>query len=190
MKRLINKWKEKKLKKHLKKMEFEVQEVQQESEGSFEFVWGILSGDELSDCQKAGLYTMNDFDIVYNKKEQKYYGSIETIYGFPKGIEGTITYLKNILFLFEKWLKENNYNIYITNPCDIYGPIDPDYYLVFQGWNSFDKTPYDSIEELYFHFKVLVKGYEALLKENKKEETEEELRKEDIKEKQTELKNI
>lgn len=190
MKKLINKLKEKKLKKDLKKMEVEAQEAQQELEDSFEFVWGILSGDDLSNSQEANLYTMNDFDIVFNKTERQYYGSIETIYGFPNGIKGTIAYLKNILSLFEKWLKENNYNIYITNPCDIYEPIDPDYHLVFQGWNSFDKTPYDSIEELYFHFKVLVKGYEALLKENKKEETEEELRKEDIKEKQIELKNI
>ncbi len=190
MKKLINKLKERKLKRNLKEMEIEAKKTQIELENSFEFIWGILSGDSLSNCQKADLYTMNDFDIVYNKKEQKYYGSIETIYGFPNGIKGTIAYLKNILSLFEKWLKENNYNIYITNPCDIYEPIDPDYHLVFQGWNSFDETPYDSIEELYFHFKVLVKGYEALLKENQKEETEEELRKENIKEKQIELKNI
>lgn len=190
MKKLINKLKEKKLKKDLKKMEVEAQEAQQELEDSFEFVWGILSGDDLSNSQEANLYTMNDFDIVFNKIERQYYGSIETIYAFQNGIEGTITYLKNILRLFEEWLKENNYNIYITNSYDLYEPIEPNYYLVFQGWNSFDKTPYDSIEELYFHFKVLVKGYETLLKENQKEETEEELRKENIKEKQIELKNI
>lgn len=183
MKKLINKLKEKKLKKDLKKMEVKAQEAQQELEDSFEFVWGILSGDDLSNSQEANFYTMNDFDIVFDKIEHKYYGSIETIYFFQNGMKGMMKYLNYILSCFEKWLKDNNYNIFITEENSL------SYYTVLQRWNSFDKTPYDSIEELYFHLKILVKGYEALLQENSEETSESSLRREDIQTNHQELKN-
>ena len=54
----------------------------------YDFVWGIKSLDDTSDCEEANFTTMNDLEIIYNKKENKYLISVETIYLFTNGIEG------------------------------------------------------------------------------------------------------
>ena len=42
------------------------------------FIWGKKSYDDLSDLD-ANLYTLNDIDIVYNKKNNKYMLGVETV---------------------------------------------------------------------------------------------------------------
>ena len=87
--------------------------------------------------------------------------SIETIYEFKNGIEGEIAYLRYILEKFEKWLQDNNYDINSIQPC---------YHTVFQKWGACDNTKYDSILELYSHFKIMVEGYTILYKEKTEKE--------------------
>ena len=44
------------------------------------FIWGIPSIDEPS--AKSNLHTLNDIEVLFNKKKQEYFLSIETIYRF------------------------------------------------------------------------------------------------------------
>lgn len=113
---------------------------------SMKFIWGIKSWDDLSDSD-ACLYTMNDIDLIYYKNEKTYGLSIETIYYFDKE-ENKINYLKKCLEAFTKFMIENSYNT----------EVKPHWMDVFSyGYNM--KTHFDSIEECYAMFKLLVNGY-------------------------------
>lgn len=110
-------------------------------------IWGIKSWDDLSSGNEANLYTMNDFDITYDKEKNKYMLGVETIYIF-KDDKAEKDYMKGILKLFTEWMKENEYNTEYTL----------DLYEVFtKGINI--NTEFDSIEQAYAAFKLLVEGY-------------------------------
>lgn len=114
------------------------------------FIWGIKSYDDLSQSKEANLYTMNDLDIIYHKDEEKYSISIETIYIFST-IEAQYNYMQSLLDEFTKWMKENNYDTNTTFSL----------YKVFtDGINISIK--YNSIEEIYAAFKMMVNGYCSL----------------------------
>lgn len=121
----------------------------------FKFIWGVPSDDDL-DPNDLTIFSLTDFSIIYDIEEKKYFMSIETIYEFKNGREGEIAYLRYILEKFEKWLQDNNYDINSIQPC---------YHTVFQKWGACDNTKYDSILELYSHFKIMVEGYTILYKE-------------------------
>ena len=108
----------------------------------FEFIWGILSKDDISGAKQAGLYTMNDFDIIYWTEDNTYSFGVETIYDISK--QWQEEYLKNILNKFTDWMKANQY--------------DTEYHLdYYQIFTNFDRSA--NIPELYAKFKLLVKGF-------------------------------
>ncbi len=116
-------------------------------EDTYEFIYGIKSYDDLSPGNEANLYTMNDLDIIYNKKTNKYTIGIETIYSFSNGRKREQEYIKNLLNKFTEWMLSKGYNInkYIS------------LYDVFTYKNI--NSEFDSIEDLYAYFKMLVNGF-------------------------------
>lgn len=113
-------------------------------DGSVKFIWGVKSWDDLSGSD-ACLYTMNDVELDYLKDENKYLLSIETIFEFEKE-EYKLNYLKRCLDSFTKFMVENGYNT----------EVKPHWWNVFgDGMN----THFDSIEECYVMFRMLVNSY-------------------------------
>ena len=106
-------------------------------------IWGVKSGDDLSGSD-ANLYTMNDIDIVYDKKENKYMLGIETAYIFENHAD-ECSYLKDCLAAFTKYMDDNglkkneSYRVFMNNLCT--------------------SIKADSIEELYTNFKIFVDGF-------------------------------
>lgn len=111
---------------------------------NIKFIWGVKSWDDLSGSD-ACLYTMNDIELDYLKDENKYLLSIETIFEFEK--EGyKLNYLKRCLRAFEEFMVENGYDT----------EVKPHWWDVFgDGMN----THFNSIEDCYAMFKMLVNGY-------------------------------
>lgn len=107
------------------------------------FIWGITSWDELSE-HKACLYTMNDIDLTYDKKNKVYMLGIETAYIF-KNHNAECEYLRNCLNAFTKYMDDNGLNknepfmLFMSNPCT----------------SMTAKT----VEELYVNFKIFVDGF-------------------------------
>ena len=111
---------------------------------NMKFIWGVKSWDNLSSSD-ACLYTMNDIDLIYLKDEDKYILGIETIYWF-KTEEDKINYLRGCLKAFTEFMTENGYDT----------EKKPSWWNVFgDGIN----THFDSIEDCYAMFKLLVNGY-------------------------------
>lgn len=117
-------------------------------EEKWNFIWGIKSSDDLNEGSEATLYTLNDFDICYNKENKKYIISLETFYEFEKGIKDQQNYLLNILSCFTDWMKQNNLNTNLIIPLDC---------IFTMGSGNFYE--FDTIEELYAYFKLLVNGF-------------------------------
>jgi hypothetical protein len=109
----------------------------------FKFIWGIKSYDDLSssDCN---MMTMNDIDIVYDKKKKLYCLGIETAYIFEDK-QGECNYLKGLLNAFTNYMDKNGLNknepymLFFSNPCT--------------------DTSAKTIEELYTNFRIFVEGY-------------------------------
>lgn len=111
-----------------------------------QFVFGILAMDETENISTA--QTMNDLDIFYDKKKKKYLLSVETIYSFSQGKEGELLYLKTLLCKLTHWMESNKYDTtYTLNLGDIFT----------NGLNV--NYEFDSIEQLYGTFKMLVQFY-------------------------------
>ena len=120
---------------------------------SMKFIWGLKSYDDLSSCD-ANLETMNDIDLIYLKDENKYILGVETAYMFNSK-EAEKEYFKVLLDKFTKWMKEQGCNTNSTsNPygymCEIFT----------KGINI--NTKFDTIEDAYRTFKLLVNGYLTL----------------------------
>lgn len=111
---------------------------------NMKFIWGIKSWDDLSSCD-ACLFSMNDIDLIYLKDEKKYILGIETIFEFEKE-EYKLGYLESCLDAFTKFMVENGYNT----------EVKPHWWDVFMNGMN---THFDSIEECYGMFKLLVNGY-------------------------------
>jgi len=110
-------------------------------EDSYEFIWGVAV-----DAQnKATLYSLNDIDIVKNKKTGKYIYNIETIYIMSNTEQ--IKYLIKLFKELEFWMQENNYNI---SP-------EIDFFNYFPHSNEFD-----TIEDIYIDFKIKLFGMEKI----------------------------
>ena len=110
------------------------------------FIWGVKSFDDLS-SSNACLYTMNDIDIIYDKKKKEYILGIETAYLF-KTYNDECKYLSDCLKAFTKYMDDNGLNknepfrLFMNNPCT--------------------NMVANSIEELYTNFKIFVNGYLTL----------------------------
>lgn len=138
------------------KMNKEMQEIEEYyiSENETQdmvYVWGIKSYDDLTHSPKANMYTMNDFDLIYHKDTNKYSIGIETIYLFNE--EGQYGYIQDMLNEFTKWMNENNYDT--TRSFALF--------KVFTDGISIN-SKFDSIEEAYAAFKMMVNGYCSLQK--------------------------
>lgn len=117
-------------------------------ENEWEIVWGVKSADDLNGETEATLYTLNDFDIRYNKKTNKYMMSVETIYEFEGGVETQKEYLLSILSSFTEWMRQKNYILNF--------PVSIESVFAIDKKTSFE---FDTIEELYAYFKLLVNGF-------------------------------
>lgn len=110
---------------------------------SMKFIWGIKSWDDLSSAS-ACLYTMNDIDIVYDKKREVYMLGVETAYLFESYAD-ECEYLRKCLDAFTKYMDDNRleknrpYILFMSNPCT--------------------SMEAETIEELYTNFKIFVDGY-------------------------------
>jgi hypothetical protein len=109
----------------------------------YKFIWGVTSWDDLTG-HDASMYTMNDIDITYNKKNKVYILGVETAYIFETH-EGECDYLKNCLNAFTKYMDDNGlnknepYKLFMNNPCT--------------------SMEAETIEELYKNFKIFVDGF-------------------------------
>ena len=114
---------------------------------NMKFIWGVKSWDDLSSAKSANLYTMNDIDLIYLKDENKYILGIETMFMF-KEEKHKLNYLTGCLKAFTEFMEDNGYNTETKLFwCDIFS----------YGWNI--NTHFDSIEDCYAMFKLLVNGY-------------------------------
>lgn len=111
------------------------------------FIWGIKANDDLSDSD-ANLYTLNDIDLIYLKDENKYVLGVETIYYFDEE-KYKLKYLIKCLDAFTRFMNENGYDINKK----------PFWMDVF---NFNIDSKFDSIEDCYAMFKMLVNGYCSL----------------------------
>ena len=108
----------------------------------------MKSADDLSKGNEANLLTMNDFDILYNKKNKTYSMSMETIYEFRGGKAGEKTYIKNLFNKLTEWMESKKYDT--TQEVTLYE-------IFTQGKNI--NTEFQTLEELYAVYKCLVFGF-------------------------------
>lgn len=107
------------------------------------FIWGVKSWDDLTGAD-ACMYTMNDIDIIYDKKKKEYMLGIETAYCFETH-SAECDYLRDCLKAFTKYMDDNGlkknepYTLFMSNPC-----------------TSLEAK---TIEELYTNFKIFVDGF-------------------------------
>lgn len=107
------------------------------------FIWGVTSWDNLNGT-KANLFTMNDIDITFNKKEKIYMLGIETAYCFET-YEAECNYLQQCLSAFTKYMEDNHlkknlpFTLYFNTPST--------------------SLTAESLEELYTNFKIFVEGF-------------------------------
>jgi len=116
--------------------------------GSLKFIWGVTSWDDLTG-KDASLFTMNDIDIIYDRDSKLYMLGIETAWIFDGNEEeikkSECEYLRQLLDAFSKFMDDNNYS--------------KNYDVCLYVFGSSTKNSAESIEKLYFNFKVFVEGY-------------------------------
>jgi len=110
------------------------------------YIWGIKSGDDLTDYD-AGFFTMTDFDIIYDGKTNTYSMGVETIWGFEDK-QAEKNYIKGIYEKLTAWMISNEYNTDKELNCDD---------VFCEGFNI--RTKFKLIEDLYSTFKFLAKGF-------------------------------
>ena len=136
----------KKEEKYAKEMDKKYGDYLQETD-DLKFIWGIKSWDDLTG-EEANLYTMNDIDIIYDKKEKMYILGVETIYLFENH-NSECEYLKDCLKAFTKYMDDSGLN-----------KNEP--YRLFMKNNPCTSTKAETIEELYTNFKIFVNGFCSL----------------------------
>jgi hypothetical protein len=129
----------------VKYLTWQSEKTYQYIEKRYEFIWGIKSCDDLT-SQEANLHTMNDIDVIYDKERNKYNISIETIYQFSNSKDGEKQYIQSLLDKFTEWMNEKKYN---TNV----------HLYLHEVFTYNIQDGFDSIEDLYTYFKLLVAGF-------------------------------
>lgn len=114
---------------------------------NMQFIWGIKSWDDII-SSGANLYTMNDIDLVYLKDKNKYVLGVETFYNFERE-EDELNYYKRLLDSFTKFMVDNEYDTSKRPFCVSVFAFNID-------------SEFDSIEDCYAMFKMLVNGYCSL----------------------------
>lgn len=132
----------KKQEKYYKEMDEKYGDCSLENDDT-KFIWGVKSWDDLTGVD-ACLYSMNDIDVTYDKKNKVYMLGIETAYMFETH-SAECEYLKNCLKAFTQYMDDNGlkknepYMLFMSNPCT--------------------SMTAETIEELYTNFKIFVDGF-------------------------------
>lgn len=114
------------------------------------FIWGILAHDDCMSGSEANMFTLNDIDLIYDSEENKYILGVESIYYF-KHKDHEIKYLNNLLGKFTQYMVDNGLSTKSTfSLSDVFA----------MGYNI--NTHFDTIEDCYTMFKLLVNGYSSL----------------------------
>ena len=114
--------------------------------GELKFIWAVKSWDDLSG-KEANINTMNDIEIDYDRKNDEYILSFETVYLFKDGKAGEVKYFEDLLDAFTKFMVDNNYKV------------DEPFFF----WTASDNLwRAESIPLLYTQFRLFVKGYKSL----------------------------
>jgi len=90
---------------------------------------------------------MNDIEIIRCKESGKYHLTIEILLSIVNDDDG-VKYIESVFNKLTMWMHENNHSINYKVGL----------YKIFFEWIGF-KDGFDSIEELYGAFKVLVDGF-------------------------------
>lgn len=107
------------------------------------FIWGVVSWDDLSG-HDANIHTMNDIDIIYDKKSKLYMLGIETAFLFETHA-AECNYLRECLQAFTKYMDDNG--LQKNKP-----------YMLFMS-NPSTSMEAETIEDLYTNFKIFVDGF-------------------------------
>lgn len=105
--------------------------------GPLKFIWGINS----KGVEVDNFYELNDLQIVYNRDTKKYMLDLDTTVSKDTGV---VSHLEELLNIFTKYVADKIENI---------DPLNLSLY-----WNG-ELFQADSITELYYKFKLFVKGY-------------------------------
>ena len=97
---------------------------------------------------------MNNIELIYLKDEKKYILGVETAYMFNSK-EAEKEYFKVLLDEFTEWIEKQGYDTNST--LSPYG----DMYEIFTSGVNIN-TKFDTIEDAYRTFKLLVNGYLTL----------------------------
>lgn len=114
--------------------------------GEIKFIWGIKSYDDLSEAD-ACLYTMNDIDICYDRKEKVYILGVETAYLFEDK-KAEVEYLERLLDKFTEFMEQNRYETHSS-------------YCLFMS-DLCTNCKAATIGELYTMFRIFVEGYKEM----------------------------
>ena len=111
--------------------------------GPLKFIWGIQYNGEITD----NFNSLNDFEITYNRDTKKYLLFLETMNIF-NDLESRKNYLRKHIFKkFENYILKNNLLDKNLDPHNLYW---------YNSGNLFEAS---DLTELYFKFKIFVKGY-------------------------------
>lgn len=111
--------------------------------GPLKYVWGVQSNSQ----DATNFYQLTDLDIYYNRDTTKYILGLETLYVFETN-QARLDYLDNLLFRFYNYLRDQ-----------FDSTVDPFHLYQYNNGNLFEA---DSLTELYYKFKIFVKGYQLL----------------------------
>ena len=111
--------------------------------GPLKYIWGIQSNGQDAD----NFYQLTDLDIYYNRDTNKYMLGLETIYIFDNN-QARRDYLENLGTRFYEYMKDK-----------FDSTVDPFHLYKYNDGNLFQA---DSLTELYYKFKIFVKGYQLL----------------------------
>lgn len=120
--------------------------------GPLKFIWGVISPDDTT-ATTPSFNSMNDIEVYYNRDTQKYLLCVETYYLFQTP-EEEIEYLEKLQKLFGEYLKNNKIKVNKKN-YDLFSYRDGELFIA------------NSIDALYFSFKIFVHGYKDLKRSRK-----------------------
>lgn len=124
----------------------ESRDVEQNKEQTdFEFIWGLPAREDKGET--AGLHTINDIEVIYNKKTKSFAVFIEAGYHF-NDTESEVEYLHRLMDSFTEWMIQHGYQV--SNKRTFYD--------VFTGRN---RLFFRSLEAAYEDLKLRIAGYEA-----------------------------
>lgn len=142
----IQNWKTRRREKRCRRLYSDFHEKNEYDDGEYKFIWGVKSPDDLCKSEPC-LATMNDIELVYSRKEEKYMLSIETAYWLETK-ENEIKYLEALLKLFTDYMVKSGlelndtYRFWMSRPA-----------AIFEG---------ELISEVYTSFRIFVEGYKSL----------------------------